>query len=178
MKKSYCRSLLLLTCLMLIRTSLLAQDNRLKLHAVSLGVGIASTASESSETGLGLNFDFSTMVKSHIISFNSNIGTYIETERGEESFFELNLTYGRKWELGKKFAIEGHLGIGIFTFDEEIEDANFNFDFPGVTTGFPFRIKLLYYPIERFGISLNPNINFNEGFTAYTINLILQYNFN
>ncbi len=90
----------------------------------------------------------------------------------------MNLTYGRKWEIDEDLVIEGHLGIGIFTFDETIEDSNFNLDLPGVATGFPFRLKILYYPTEKFGLGLNPNVNFNEGFTAYSLNFILQHNFN
>ncbi len=167
-----------IACLVLFRVSSTAQDKKLRLHGVSIGAGIASTSSATAETGLGLNFDFSTIVKSHILSLNANVGTNINTDRGEESFFELNLTYGRKWLIGQNLVIEGHLGIGIFTFDEVIEDSNFNIDLPGATTGFPFRLKLLYYPTEKFGIGLNPNINFNEGITAYSLNFILQYNFN
>ena len=156
-----------------------AQDKRLRVHAVSLGPGIASNNTAGSGTGWGVNFDFSTIANGHIISFNTNTGINIPVEPRDESFVEINLTYGRKLNIGQYLVLEGHLGIGIFTFDDEDDpDGGFNIDVPAATVGFPFRAKLIYYPADKFGVGLNPNLNLNSGLIAYTVNFILQYNFN
>ncbi len=156
-----------------------AQDKKLRVHALSLGPGIASTTTSGAGTGWGVNFDFSTIANRHIISLYSNTGINIPNEPRDEVFFELNLTYGRKLNIGQYLVLEGHLGIGIFTFDEENDpDALFNIDVPAATVGFPFRAKLIYYPADKFGVGLNPNLNLNSGLIAYSVNFILQYNFN
>ena len=115
MKLQFLKLLLLIAFIFLSPFSSTAQDKKLKLHAVSLGAGIASTTSEAAETGLGIGFDFSTTVNKHLISFNVNVGSDIRTAAGKEAFLELNLTYGRKWHIGQYLVLEGHLGIGIFT---------------------------------------------------------------
>ena len=45
-----------------------SQDPGLRLHAISFGAGIASSASETAGTGTGLNFDFSTAIGGSLIS--------------------------------------------------------------------------------------------------------------
>lgn len=177
MKLLLLRSLVLIICIFLTPNISLAQDNKLKMHAVSLGAGIASTTSEAAETGLGLALDISTIISKHLISFNINVGSDIRTAVGKELFLELNLTYGRKWKIGQYLVLEGHLGAGLFTYDLDIGPSPF-LDFPDATIGFPFRVKFIYYPLDNFGIGLNPNVNFNSIITAYNINFVVQYNFN
>ena len=117
MKLRIHRFFLFFICSLLIQFSTVAQDSKLKVHAINLGAGIASTTSESAETGLGLGLDFSTIVNKHLVSFNINAGSDIRTAEGKELFIELNLTYGRKWEIGQYLVFEGHLGAGLFTYD-------------------------------------------------------------
>lgn len=178
MKPKFHSTLLLGICLILSNMFVNGQDNKLRVHAISIGAGVASTTSGGAETGLGLDFDFATIVKNHLISININTGSDIRTTEGKELFLELNLTYGRKWEIGQFLKFEAHVGAGLFTYDLDTGPSIFGLDFPDATIGFPFRVKLIYYPIEKFGIGLNPNINFNSITTAYNANIILQYNFN
>ncbi len=178
MKLKFHSTLLLGICLLLSNMFVNGQDGKLRVRAISIGAGVASTTSSGSETGLGLGFDFSTIVKNHLISLNINAGSDIRTTEGKELFLEVNLTYGRKWEISQVLQFEAHLGAGLFTYDLDTGPSNFDFDFPDATIGFPFRVKLIYYPSEKIGFGLNPNINFNSITTAYNANLILQYNFN
>jgi hypothetical protein len=169
---------LVIICVLLSPAVVRAQDNQLKIHALSLGGGIASTTSESAETGLGIGLDLSTIVNNHIISFFINVGSDIRTAAGKQLFLELNFTYGRKWQFGQYLVLEGHLGAGLFIYDLDIEPNLFGLDFPDATIGFPFRVKFIYYPMKKVGIGINPNVNLNSITTAYDINLFLQYNFN
>ena len=179
MKFNLNTNLILALLFLLLQNSMEAQDKKIRVHALSLGPGIASTSTTGSATGWGVNFDFSTIANGHIISLNTNTGINIPAEPRDEAFVEINLTYGRKWNIGQYLVLEGHLGIGIFTFDEENDpNAQFNIDIPAATVGFPFRVKFLYYPAEKLGVGLNPNLNLNSGLTAYTVNFLLQYNFN
>ena len=164
--------------LVLILNTAIAQEKKLKLHAISLGAGIASSSSDTAESGLGLNLDFSTIVNKHIIAFNFNSGVQLNSDGPDEDFYELNLTYGRKWPLDKNISLEGHIGIGYFAYDIDTGPIPFFFNLPDTTVGFPLRIKLLYNPLDKFSIGINPNVNFNSIATTYTANFIIQYNFN
>ena len=164
--------LLSLFCL----SQLTAQQNNLRLHAISGGFGIASSSSETAGSGFGINLDFSLALQKNIFSFYFNSGWELTNEILSEEFYELNLTYGRLWELGDRWTIEGHLGIGWFAYEVDAEPDLF-FDFPDNDIGFPFRVKLIYRPSDRIGLGLNPNVNFNSIETAYSGNILIQYYF-
>ncbi len=178
MKLLYFRLVVLITCLSFSLNIVMAQDNKLKLHAVSIGVGIASSSSNTADGGLGLNMDFSTIINKHIISFNFNSGVKLNSDGPDEDFYELNLTYGRKWFLVQNLILEGHLGIGYFAYDLDTGNIPFFINLPETTIGFPIRVKLIYYPLKSFGVGINPNVNFNSINNTYSANFIIQYNFN
>lgn len=171
-------SKILILCFLFSQAVVIAQDNKLKMHALSIGGGIASTTSESAETGFGLGLDIATIVDNHLISFFLNVGSDIRTAEGRELFLELDLTYGRKWQISPNLVLEGHVGAGLFMYDLDTGPNIFGLNFPDTTIGFPIRVKFMYYPAKRIGIGLNPNVNFNSIITAYDLNLVIQYNFN
>ena len=178
MKLDFLKSLLFITCLMLSQNIVLAQSNKLQMHALSIGPGIATSSSETADSGAGMNFDISTILNKHIFSFNFNSGLELNNDGPDEDFFELNLTYGQKWLLGQNFYFEGHLGIGYFGYNIDTGQIPFFIDVPETTIGFPLRAKLIYYPLEKFGVGLNPNLNINSIANTYSAFLIFQYNFN
>lgn len=176
-KLLFFRLLVLITCLILTSNIGMAQNNKLKLHSFSFGAGIASSSSDSAASGLDLNLDFSTIVNKHIISFNFNSGVKLNSDGPDEDFYELNLTFGRKWLLVQNLFFESHLGIGYFVYDIDT-GPTFFINLPETTIGFPIRAKIIYYPAENLGIGINPNANFNSIENTYSANLIIQYNFN
>ena len=175
MKSQPLRLVVLLSFLFITSTNLLAQDKKLKAHALSLGAGIATADTDNAKSGLGINLDFSTLVNDHIISLYLNSGLNLTDNGPNEDFYEFNLTYGRKWSLDPKLVLEGHVGIGLFVYDVETGPNPFFANIPDNTVGFPLRAKLLYYPSEKFGLGINPNANFNSIANTYTFNVVLQY---
>lgn len=125
-----------------------------------------------------MNLDFSTIFNKHIISFNFNPGVKLNSDGPDQDFYELNLTFGRKWLLVQNLSLESHLGIVYFAFDIDIGPIPFFINLPETTIGFPLRAKIIYYPTENLGIGINPNANFNSIENTYSANLIIQYNFN
>jgi len=176
--KLHCfRFLVSITCFFLIQHSTLAQDKGFKMHAVSIAPGIASSSSATAKTGSSLNFDISASIDKHLISFYFNVGLDLNKGGPAEKFTEFSFTYGRKWSLTQHLVLEGHAGVGLFTYDIDDGLTPIFFDFPDSTVGFPIRAKLLYYPGEKFGIGLNPNLNLNSLENAYSLNLVFQYHF-
>jgi hypothetical protein len=152
-----------------------AQQKNLQLHAISFGVGYAST-SKSLVQGPGLTLDFATILADkHIFSFNFDLGTESKSSAKNEEFYELNLTYGRKTELGSNFLLEGHLGVGLFAYSDAID--SFIFNIPENTIGFPVRIKLLYAFSDHFAVGVHPHANFNSIANAFAAHFLFQYHF-
>ncbi len=176
--KLHCFTLFVsITSFFLIHPTVTAQNKGFNMYAVSIGPGIASSSSATAKTGSSMNFDIAASIDKHIISFYFNAGLDLNKGGPAETFTEFNLTYGRKWSLGQKFVLEGHTGVGYFTYDIDTNNFSLFIDSPKGTIGFPIRAKLLLYPVEKFGIGLNPNLNLNSLETAYSLNLMLQYNF-
>ncbi len=173
----YLKLLMLLICSLGILTHSQAQDNSLKIHGLSIGPGIASSSSTTAKSGASLNFDISTIVNKHILSVYFNSGIDLNAGGFDEDFTEFNLTYGRKWLVAKDLYFEGHIGFGLFSYNIDDGAASILFDLPDSTIGFPIRAKLLFYPVKRFGIGINPNFNINSIENAYSANFIFQYNF-
>ena len=154
-----------------------AQDNKLRLHAISGSVGIAGSSSDTAGSGFGFDIDLSTILKENLFSFYFNSGWNLNSGGPDEEFYSLNLTYGRKWTISERWSLETHAGIGWFGYHIETGSLFFG-DLPDNTVGFPLRLKLLHHLSDRFGIGLNPNINFNSVETAYSGHLVIQYHFN
>ena len=178
MKLHSLKELVLIACLLFSSYSAIAQDSGLQMHAVSFGVGFATSSSSSAEIGPGLTLDISTIRNKHIFSFNFNLGTELNSKGPEEEFFEVNLTYGQKWNFSQNLFLEGHLGFGYFGYRIHTSSNIIIFDLPDSTIGFPLRAKVIYNIGKNFGIGLNTNVNFNSIANAYAANFIIQYNFN
>lgn len=154
---------------------LAAQQNKMRWHASSFGMGYTST-SEPKIEGPALNFDISTIyVDKHIYSLHFNVGSQSRIFGENEEFYEFNLTYGRKVILAPKFTLEGHLGVGLFAYEDNFDSPILNF--PDIRIGFPVRAKLLYSISDHISLGINPNANFNATTNAYSGQFVLQYNF-
>ena len=155
-----------------------SQENNLKLHGISAGFGWAATGNTADRSGIGANFDLSTILKKNIFSFNFNSGFDISTDLFNEQFYELNLTYGRKFNILTKLVLEGHVGVGLFAYDIDLPESFGGLDAPELAVGFPIRLKLLYHLSDRFALGANPNLNFNSLNDTLTAHFILQYYIN
>ena len=204
MKSLTLKLFIVLASLFLVQNSAMAQENKnkpnnkLKLHAISVGYGVASSSSSPTVGIVRSNvIDLSTIVNKHIISIYTNFGSNkFSLKRPDDlqkGFVEASFTYGRKWILREKLCLEGHLGLGVFMYGMELPPGRFDFPFPfpyfHAALGMPIRAKLLYYPLKRFGIGLNPNTNINlsrrDGHSAiyklkigYSASFLIQYHFN
>lgn len=168
------RSLLLMGCIVFVSPTM-SQKRKLQLHATSLGFGYTTT-SEPKIEGPAMNLEFSTIYnQKHVYSLHFNVGSQDQIFAGGEEFYELNLLYGRAFQLGPKFMFEGHVGMGIFGYEDGIDSPIL--DLPDPALGFPIRTKLLYRIADKFAIGINPNANFNSILNTYTGQIVLQYNF-
>lgn len=161
--------------------STFAQDSKLKLHSVSIGGGATWLSSDNSSRGLngGLSqvSDFSVALNKSLFSLYFNAGNDLTIFNGtDESYYEINFTYGREFELKKWLKLEGHFGLGHFKYG--LKDKSTNFEKTTTSTiGFPIRLKVLFYTGEHFAIGLNPNTNLNSLSNTISGNLIFQYKF-
>ena len=156
-----------------------SQENNFRIHSISAGLGYIDFTSKEINSSGGLNFvaDFTTNYNENLISVYFNIGGAVDilsTEDGEAS--EINITYGREWDLSDHMKFEAHAGIGYFKWGYASASTNYLLE-NETTVGFPVRAKLIYYFGEHFGVGLNPNINFNSLAISYSADFILQYKF-
>ena len=169
------RSLLLMGCIVFVSQTM-SQQKKLQLHATSLGFGYTTT-SEPKIEGPALNIEFSTIYnEKHLYSLHFNVGSQARIFGENEEFYEVNLLYGRLFELAPRLHFEGYLGLGLFAYEDGIDSPILNI--PDSAIGFPIRAKILYQIADRFAIGINPNANFNSILNTFTGQIVLQYNFN
>ena len=178
MKTSYLKYCMFFIFLTLFSYSSQAQESsKFKFHSVSAGIGTFTSLTDSFESNLnGLNFnaDLTFDLNDYLFSLYVSTGlNYLIVE--EQSYSEFNLTIGKEFRFNNWFAIEGHLGIGYFSYKYE---SIFVDSLSEGTLGFPLRIKSNFYLNDHWVLGLNPNFNIN---TYYSVILsgcfIVQYVF-
>ncbi|MCL6266928.1 hypothetical protein [Flagellimonas myxillae] len=146
-------------------------------YSASGGVGYYNPLAKEVPGGLMLDLGISAILSDEIFSLNFSKRISEQIIR-EEDYLGLDITYGRALELGQKWLLEGHFGLGyirqklgFLAFETESVD---NVDH---AIGLPLRAKFVYRISNSVGFGANPYLNFNGLETFYAINLIFQYNF-
>ena len=153
------------------------ESSKFKLHSVSVGIGSFTSLTDSfvsNLNGLNLNADLVFGLDDYLLSLYVSTGLqFLIVE--EQSYSEFNLTIGKEFRFNNWFSIEGHLGIGYFSYKYE---SIFVDSLSEVTLGFPLRIKSNFYLNDHWALSLNPNFNINTFYSVILSGcLIVQYVF-
>lgn len=153
-----------------------AQKSKLEVKSISIGLGIFDLSSNSSSGGLSREFDLSTKFNKHLFSFYLHFGSELNFTDADEGYKARNITYGRELKLNSWTSLEGHIGLGYFSYIVKNDSTDFE-TIQESTLGVPIRGKLIFHTNEHFALGMNPNINLNSLVNTYSMNLILQYNF-
>lgn len=152
-----------------------AQKETIRFYGASGGVGVYNPIAQDAAGGLSIRLDAAVKVSEAIFSINFSKGIS-EQIFAEETLTELNITYGRALELGKKWLLEGHFGLGYIR--QQVETASFDTEtnsYVDHSVSFPIRVNFLYRLSSNLALGLNPNFNLNGVETYYSAHLILQY---
>ncbi len=143
--------------------------------------GSHTTEEFGDDIGASLNVSTSFLIKNNIMSLSLNIGmeaTILWRSESNESnsFGAVSLLYGREWKMMRWFAIETHVGMGMYSSGDRVFDGrNVNLVRKEVL-GVPVDFKFMFRK-NTFDIGLNTGVNFNSINTTYYGNFILQYVF-
>lgn len=161
-----------------------AQQSKLKIHGISLGVGIMADTPKIYESDTNLPFDISLSQGNHLFSLYHNktedlSNFYNILPSDDQAYYqEFNLTYGKQWTLTDHWVLEGHAGLGYFQHNYYgLDEFDSNRLVKESTIGFPVRAKLVYYFGDHFGLGLNPNLNINSLNTVLSAAFLLQFRF-
>lgn len=175
MKEIIFKKQMFLLFLLFIGIPIHAQEDNLRFHSASFGVGVIDTPSESSEDGFNVVGDIATQWRKNLFSLyvNQGSGFFVGTFGSDDSedFLEVNLTYGREIELLSWIKLEGHAGIGFF--NHQVRSERESIDLNKTSVGFPLRAKLIFF-YKFLGVGINQNVNFNPLVSTRSTDLILQ----
>lgn len=175
MKNITFQKLLFLLSFFFFAIPMQSQENKLKFHSASFGVGVLDTFSESSGEGFNVVADVAVQSKENLFSLyvNSGSGFMVGALFGDDSedYLAGSLTYGRELELLDWIKLEGHAGVGFFHHNAQYERENIDIDKTSI--GFPVRAKLIFF-YKFIGFGLNQNVNLNPLVSTYSTDVILQ----
>ena len=165
---------IILFLLLIIFSSSFSQD-RFKIKSLEYGFGTYKISNRDSRFVLNGSLDFTASYKSNLLSLSNNIGLgFGKNESGNndlEGFYEIDILYGREFELSKRIRIETYTGLG-FISQNNTTDKN-----EKQSLALPIKLKFLYYTGKKFAVGLNPNVSFNKVNAIYSLNFILHLNF-
>lgn len=155
------------------------ESSKFKFHSVSVGIGSFTSLTDSfygDLNGLNFNADLAFDLDDYLFSVYVGIGTGLKSLIVvDESYSEFNLTIGKEFRFNNWLAVEGHFGIGYFSYKYQ-----YSIDDPVSegTLGFPLRIKSNFYLNDHWVLGLNPNFNINTYYSVILSGcLIVQYVF-
>lgn len=158
----------------------IASSNRRVVKLMS-NIDNSSRVVNNPEGHVGPAFNISTSfsINKNIFSIGLHTGVELVILGGKKNdFYALNLSYGRAWELVKWFAVETHVGVGLYSSQELVFDELLESNYVRKEVlGIPIDVRFMFHPAKRFGIGVSPSVNFNAMNTTYTVNMVFQYKF-
>jgi len=156
-------------------------DKKFKFRSVQASFGVYYAKFKNDEpynhSGLTLNSLVSISFKKNIFSLELEEGSeavFVYFGGESQSFYNVNLLYGRELEVARWFKIEGNVGFGLYSHKTVRSGAVSRDNILGI----PINANLMFYPAKRFAMGINPNVNFNSINITYSGNLVFQYMFN
>lgn len=166
----------LLVLLFITSVAFSQKTDKIKVNYLSFGIGVY-TQQHFKNKGITSNIDLSFSYKKNMIILYTALGIVgndkpnIFIFDSFNSFYELDILYGKEFEITDWLKTEGQIGIGTFRQNNSIDEES------KTTIGFPFRAKLLFYPTKKFAVGFNPNCNINSANIIFSYNLIFQFKF-
>ena len=161
MKSFYC-GLVLILILVITHQSNAQQENKLRVHSVSIGIGYFNHLSSNFDDGvsfideppkkanLNINGDLAFVLDDYIFSFYFASSLVELIPYKQSGYSQFNLSIGKEFLTKDWFALEGHLGIGYFESREQFEP-NGPIQSYG-TLGFPLRIEANFDLSKHFAM--------------------------
>lgn len=161
--------------LFLINSILVISQDNFRIKSITYGIGTYKISNRNSVFVAHSSFDITAAYKSHLMSLSNNVGFgFGKNENSNidlEGFFEVDLLYGREFELSDRFRLETHTGLGFITQNNSTDSDEKQ------SLAVPIKLKFLYYLGKRFAIGLNPNVSFNKVNAIYSLNFVFHLNF-
>lgn len=118
--------------------------------------------------GLAITGELGYAVGQNLFIISGSIGEeYAIWGRGHR-FQQLNLLYGREFEIVDRLFADAHAGLGLFRLSDDRDS--------DTTLGLPMVIKLRYRTGDKFSIGLKFQANINSVENIYSVGLLLQWN--
>lgn len=127
--------------------------------------------------GASISSDLSFLYGKHIFSISGGLASEVAIlDARLESAKQLNLLYGRDWNLDGITHIELHGGAGYFFF--KVPGSSFfgTEDEIRETIGFPVVLKIRFRTGPRFSLGFRVQRNFNSANDMLSVGFILQWN--
>ena len=155
-----------------------AQEYKLSLHSLSLAPGISFSPSNKYDIGPNVSMDVATMFRKHILSLYLSAGgeVHVFLDDRVNDYHEVNVAYGREYNLAKWLLLESHVGLGYINYVQVNLETDFNRN-THRSLGIPFRFKFFFKEGNHFNMGINLNVNINSFATMYSSNLLFQYKF-
>ena len=160
---------------MLINFSFAFSQDKFRIKSIEYGFGTYKISNRNSYAVISASFDLTTIYNSNLFSLSNNIGLgFGKNENSNtdlEGYYEVDLLYGREFELSKRIRLEAHTGLGFITQNNTTDSDEKQ------SLALPIKLKFLYYTSKRFAIGLNPNVSFNKVNAIYSLNFVFHLNF-
>ncbi len=169
-----------------------AQENKLKLSAVSLAYGGFQPQKKEgliSADGIYAGLSLIMTLEKHrfyvAVNNGQNLDLFNDSGRCNVEF---NLLYGRDIKLYKWIHLELAVGVGYFysvhgfdiwdnelSYFENRDNAKINYH--SSTVSLPLKSKLLFYTSSRFSLGANINVSINKIYNLTAYCFVAQWNF-
>lgn len=131
-----------------------------------------------SNSGVAISGDVSFDYGKNIFGLGLGAGTEGNFVGSSDDFTEVNLLYGRNFQLSDKIFTDVYLGAGYFHFHtyDVIPDTGRKGDISERTIGFPIGAKLQFMFGPRFSMGVKLGANINSVESIGTLGMVLQWN--
>lgn len=121
-------------------------------------------------TGASITGEISCAINNNVFTFSGTTGgTFSIWGLGKE-FNQLNILYGREFEVLRKLYIDTHAGLGVLIVNYSRH--------PNLTkVGIPIILKVRYKTGNKFSIGIRSQVNINEIENISSVGLLLQWNY-
>jgi hypothetical protein len=171
---------ILILSLLLIGFSVIAQEKeKLQYKSFSVSPGIFSNEGKSGG-GFSLSSELSYQYYKNIFSISASVGAqpsggFVIGVVNPDSFEQVNVLYGREFNLWGTTFFELHGGTGYFSFKSiDIDLTNLGYD-RKTTLGFPIMAKLKFRSGENFSWGFQAQQNINAVNRLLTVGVLLHW---
>ncbi|AFL80046.1 hypothetical protein Aeqsu_0534 [Aequorivita sublithincola DSM 14238] len=141
----------------------------------------AKVYSENKNTGLGFSGDVRFSLGNNLVGIGAEGGGEINILDHNDSYYELNLLYGREFQIKNRFFVDVFSGLGYFRLNtiETISDRNTGFyeefEVDYKTIGVPVTVITRLMLKNGFSLGLQFHVNLNKDKFLFGSGIHLQF---